>query len=309
MAFFKFRWPGRQQPAPDSAKPARRVASSPRSSQAAPSVEDMRRRARHRLIGAAVLVLAAVVGFPLLFDSQPRPVPVNVAIDIPDRDKVAPLVVPQEEPPARKAAEQPPASARDGAPASPAGGERPAPAPAERAASRPAGPAAAPEPPPAAAPKAEPPAQPRPDPRPEPHPEPKPEPKPEAKPEPKPEHKEPARAEPRPEPTAAHGDEASRARALLEGRAAATAPAPVRADAADGGRFVVQVGAFADIDKAREVQARLERSGLKAYTQNVDTKDGRRTRVRVGPFASRAEADKAAERVKGAGLAGAVLAL
>jgi DedD protein len=57
------------------------------------------------------------------------------------------------------------------------------------------------------------------------------------------------------------------------------------------------------------VRDKLERSGLKTYTQVVDTKDGKRTRVRVGPFGSRAEADKAAERVKGAGLAGAVLAL
>jgi DedD protein len=29
----------------------------------------VRKRAKHRLIGAAVLVLVGVVGFPLLFDS------------------------------------------------------------------------------------------------------------------------------------------------------------------------------------------------------------------------------------------------
>ncbi len=71
----------------------------------------------------------------------------------------------------------------------------------------------------------------------------------------------------------------------------------------------MQVGAFADVDKAREVRERLERSGLKTYTQVVDTKDGKRTRVRVGPFESRAEADKAAGRVKGAGLSASVLTL
>ncbi len=37
------------------------------------SVDDMRRRARHRLIGAAVLVALGVIGFPILFDTQPRP--------------------------------------------------------------------------------------------------------------------------------------------------------------------------------------------------------------------------------------------
>ena len=50
----------------------------------AESVEVMRRRARHRLIGAAVLVLAGVIGFPLLFDTQPRPVAVDIPIGLPD---------------------------------------------------------------------------------------------------------------------------------------------------------------------------------------------------------------------------------
>src|SRR6478752_7959215 len=60
----------------------------------AESVEAMRRRARHRLIGAVVLVLAGVIGFPLLFDTQPRPVAVDIPIEIPDRNKVKPLPVP-----------------------------------------------------------------------------------------------------------------------------------------------------------------------------------------------------------------------
>ena len=47
------------------------------------SVEVMRKRAKHRLIGSAVLVLIGVVGFPLLFDTQPRPIPVDIPIEIP----------------------------------------------------------------------------------------------------------------------------------------------------------------------------------------------------------------------------------
>ena len=58
------------------------------------SVEDMRRRAQHRLIGAAVLVALGVIGFPILFDTQPRPIPVDVPIEIPDRNEVAPMMVP-----------------------------------------------------------------------------------------------------------------------------------------------------------------------------------------------------------------------
>ncbi|EER60435.1 Sporulation domain protein, partial [Acidovorax delafieldii 2AN] len=126
-------------------------------------------------------------------------------------------------------------------------------------------------------------------------PEPKPQPKTEPKPEPKPapERKPPAT------------DDAARARALLEGRAVE----PAAAVRAEDGRFIVQVGAFADADKAREARTKLERAGLKSYTQVVDTKDGKRVRVRVGPLASRAEADKAASRIKGLGLTASVLTL
>ena len=88
MAFFKFRWPGQGEQA-QAEKPSKR----PRTPQAE-SIEVMRRRARHRLIGAAVLVLIGVIGFPMLFDTQPRPIPVDIPIEIPDRNKVAPLVVP-----------------------------------------------------------------------------------------------------------------------------------------------------------------------------------------------------------------------
>ena len=107
-------------------------------------------------------------------------------------------------------------------------------------------------------------------------------------------------------PRAREGDEL--ARPLREGRGQQPAQ-PAGAAAADQGRFIVQVGAFADADKVREVREKLERSGLKTYTQVVDTKDGKRTRVRLGPFDSRAEADKAVGRVKSAGLSASVLAL
>src|SRR5689334_8095961 len=84
----------------------------------AESIEAMRRRARHRLIGAAVLVLAAVIGFPLLFDTQPRLVAVDIPIEIPDRNKVQALPAPNA-PVAPTAAGRvtPPASATPVAPA------------------------------------------------------------------------------------------------------------------------------------------------------------------------------------------------
>jgi DedD protein len=118
---------------------------------------------------------------------------------------------------------------------------------------------------------------------------------------------EPRRApEPSPKPApkaAVQAADAARIEALLNDKAAAP-PA-----ASESGRFVVQVGAFADAAKAREARQKVEKAGLKTYTQVVQTKDGERTRVRVGPFSSRAEADKAAGKIKGLALPAAILTL
>ncbi len=261
------------------------------------SVEDMRRRAQHRLIGAAVLVALGVIGFPILFDTQPRPIPVDVPIEIPDRNEVAPLMVPgdQAQTDTGSRAEQ------DAGRASPVVPDAALDDGEELVINEPA-PLAVPKPPEPPRLVPEPPvATPAPAPKPEVKPEPKPEPKPEVKPEPKPERPKPAVSE------------AERARALLEGRAPVPAPAaaavPAKAEAAKQGRFIVQVGAFADGSKAAEVRSKLERAGLKTYVQVIETKDGKRTRVRVGPYESRDEADKAATRIKGMGLAASVLTL
>ena len=53
-----------------------------------------RTRARHRLIGAAVLLVIGVIGFPLLFETQPRPIPVNIPIEIPGKDVLPALRLP-----------------------------------------------------------------------------------------------------------------------------------------------------------------------------------------------------------------------
>ncbi|MDR7294900.1 DedD protein [Pelomonas aquatica] len=70
---------------------------------AADDVQALRIRARRRLIGAAVLVAAGVVGFPLIFETQPRPIPVDLPIDIPRKDTAPPLTVPTREPLAQQA--------------------------------------------------------------------------------------------------------------------------------------------------------------------------------------------------------------
>jgi DedD protein len=301
MAFFKFRTRGPQ------ANEGRNtgVAAAP-----AESIEAMRRRARHRLVGAAVLVLVGVIGFPLLFDTQPRPVSVDIPIEIPDRNKAKPLPLPAAPAPATSTAAPP---ANPPVAAKPSGGEMITEAAdgSEIAPSKPAPSAPLAETKPARMAEA----------KPEPKAEHKPEHKPEAKaePKPKPESKSEARADAKPETkaetkpetkaAAKAAEDAARARALLDGKTAAATAAKPTAAADENGRFVVQVGAFADADKAREVRQKLEKAGLKTYTHVAKTSDGERTRVRVGPFATRAEADKAAGRVKGLSLSAAVLSL
>jgi len=218
----------------------RRGGSTSQSQSGAPAenLDTVRKRAKHRLIGAAVLVLVGVVGFPLLFDSQPRPIPVDIAIEIPARQSVKPLAT------ATPASATPAPSA---APATPA--PDPAPAAVASVTPVPAAPAAA-------------------------------------------------------VPAASRlADDSARAKALLEDKPVASANAPTDL------RLVVQVGAFADAAKAREVRLKLEKAGLKTYTQVADSKEGKRTRVRVGPFASKAEADQAALKIKALDLPATILSL
>lgn len=211
MALFNFRWPRKNDEAES-------VAGAKRPSRLAQgeTVEAMRRRARHRLIGAAVLVLAGVIGFPLLFDTQPRPIPVNTPILIPDQSNTAPEVVSG----SQLAGQSPAPSGRVAASASLDDGEEvlsstprssgasassatPSVAPVVTAAAGAVGAAAvASQTRPAAKPEQKPEAKPKPEVKPEPKPEakPKPEVKPERKPEPKPETKPEPKPETKPKP-------------------------------------------------------------------------------------------------------------
>ena len=295
MAFFKFRKDGDEHTSPPPAPE---------------SVEAMRKRAKHRLIGAAVLVAVGVVGFPLLFDNQPRPIPVDLPINIPDKNTVKPLgnlpvanaaagskiidetAAPEASAPATPASSVAPQVAKPAVVTKPAA-SMPAPA-ASRTAVGTLGNA------PAAAPA-----------------------KPAAKPVEKPAEKPVEKAKPevpakplsvKPEPAKA---DFSKAQSLLEGKESFVAsstpsntPSSTPSSAPAGAvRYVVQVGAFSDVVKAREARIKLESAGLKTYTQVVTPKEGKRIRVRVGPFENKAEADKAAAKVKKLDLPAAILEL
>lgn len=266
------------------------VAASQESTSAA--VQAARTRARQRLIGALVLLSIGVVGFPLLFESQPRPIPVDIPISIPAKDGAPALTIPPPRPPASKvtaAAPAEPASEVITETRADAGRELPAPA-APVAASVPAnGPAAS-----------RPVAKPAPAVVPATVAAPTPAPAPAAIAKAKPEQPLPASA-PR---AASPGGEAQRARALLNGQAI-----PKPASAAAAARFIVQIGAFADAAVAREARLKVEKLGLQTYTQVADTPGGKRIRVRVGPYAERSEADRAVGRLRAAGLPAALLTL
>ena len=73
---------------------------------------------------------------------------------------------------------------------------------------------------------------------------------------------------------------------------------PTANAAVECSRFVVQIGAFAEDVKVKEVRLKLEKAGFKTYLNVANTKEGPRTRVRVGPFASKDEAEKIANKNK-----------
>jgi DedD protein len=74
-------------------------------------------------------------------------------------------------------------------------------------------------------------------------------------------------------------------------------------------RFIVQVGAFADESKSKEVRSKLEKAGIKTYTHIAQTKEGKRIRVRVGPFATKEEAQKTVDKIKSLQLSASVLTI
>ncbi|MBL8331974.1 MAG: SPOR domain-containing protein [Rubrivivax sp.] len=217
-----------------------------------------RTQARRRLIGAVVLLALGVLLFPLVFETQPRPLPTDIPIEMPRREASATA----RPAPVRPAPPPPVVEAPVAEPVAPAPAV--ATAPSAPAAAVPAS-SAPPEPPPRAAPA------------------------PVA-----------VASAPAPAPERA-------ARPASAPRVAAAPPAA--ASEARAGRFVVQVGAYTDAATLREVRAKVEKLGLKTYTQAVETEQGTRTRVRVGPFATRAEAEAASSRLKGAGLPGNLLVL
>jgi DedD protein len=243
-----------------------------------------KKRARRRLIGAIALVLAAIIGLPMILDSEPKPLADDIAIQIPSKDKPAQSEnrrpVPDSEPklsappdPKEEVVETPvapviatpvpkPAASTPVVPPKPAEVEASAEKKDEgRDGGKPAEPVK-----PAVA----------------------------AKP-PKPDSKTESEAS---EKT----DDTERAMALLEGKSD-----PKSAAEKKSGKFVIQVAALATKEKVSEVQAKLKNAGIDSYTQKVATDSGERIRIRVGPFSSRDEADKVRAKIGKLGMNGSLM--
>jgi DedD protein len=238
------------------------------------AVDELKRRARRRLIGAIVLALAAAVLLPLLLESEPKPLGDEVSIQIPpiDNGKFVNPLSPGKGSPSKGGSDAAPKNAApaasSAAPAAPspsgtqAEGKNSAAAEPSATRAAPAGAeqmsgetmSAAPTSSPSmAAPGATSPGA------------------------------TPSTAEPKKDP--------------------ATEPkaSNQQSDAAPAGAFVVQVAAFTDRYGAQAQARKLKQAGFPAYVEAVANGKGELQRVRVGPYASRDAAEAARAKLKRAG--------
>jgi DedD protein len=310
-------------------------------------VRQARQKARRRLIGAALLLLIGIIGFPLIFETEPRPVSVDVPIEIPAKDRVAPLATASQRPaqspavgspvPVETSASQQESASIDEEVNEPSlkpdGSALQAVAPVSSAPSK-AKEANVAETDPASAGRQEshelssatparmdrgaPVAD-----------------KPKSSLEDKASSENTTtskkttersdrheKADTVSKPPTGKPSDANAANAHADAKVKTqkskdtkVADAKVADDAksvdakSEEGRFVVQIGAFSEPASARDARAKVELMGLSTYTQVVESSSGRRIRVRVGPFSSKSDADRAAAKIKAGGLPAAVLKL
>lgn len=246
-------------------------------------IEAARVKARRRMIGMAVLVAAGVLGFPLLFETQPRPLATDVVVRSAGQPQAVAVLRPQAQPQSRPVTGQVMQPVPE-----PAEVVEP-PEPAVPASARAAGASARDETLAKAEARALEEARAKADAR--------------AREEAKARDEARAREQAKAKEDAKAKEEA-RARAALKGETGKAA-----AKVEEGTRYIVQVGAFSENDAARTARLKVEKLGITTYTQVVDTPAGKKIRVRVGPFTSKAEADKALDKLKKAGLGGNLLTL
>ena len=198
--------------------------------------DNLKRRARRRLIGAVTLTTVIVLILPMLLDSEPKLVGPEIELSIPDKDKIGEFESDLTAPPIVE-----PVSATSGV-ENVAASEV---ASTDANASSPASGTVAPQ----------------------------------------------LNVTPASAPSQAVGKENAESVPPLKTQQ----PAP---EVKIPPSFVVQIGAFSNVDSARQLQKKLSKLGIKVYTEKVKDK----TRVRAGPFATREAADKVRHKLEAQGL-------
>jgi DedD protein len=286
-----------------AAKPKRRKSES-RQSDSDELLVPEKKRARRRLIGAIVMVLAVVIGLPMVLDTEPKPSGKNIIIQIPSKELPAVSTernekVAEEDTPARDRARVPDENKVENKLSPPISVAETASSTASSAPAKPATTTAAAT-------------------------------KPPVKTETKPaqglanaasvkDDKSVGSKEPESKAadssTVEHSpnrDESTRALAILNGSAAASgssATEAAKSPAKENTRIVVQIGAFTTQEKVDELRDKLTSAGIKSYIQKVATSTGEKIRVRVGPFSDKESADKAKKQLEKLGLNGSLITL
>lgn len=230
-----------------------------------------KKRARRRLIGAVALVLAAVIGLPMVLDTEPKPLADDIAIQIPSMDKPARSSAShQTATPAKASADHSSEASSSTSEAASAKVVVPAPVnDSARQAVADAGQVNSPE----------------------------------TKPE--------TKSAPKPQKQAEKRDDSERARAILEGKAEPKAESKAADSKAGAekksGQYLVQVAALVSQEKVNELQGKLKSAGIASHTQKVTTQTGERIRVRIGPFTGKDEADKMRAKLQKIGLNGTLV--
>lgn len=95
---------------------------------------------------------------------------------------------------------------------------------------------------------------------------------------------------------------------ILEGKVDPTEPAAKPAKSSSvAGKYYVQIGAFGDAAKIRQLTAKLKAAGLPVLAEKVKTSKGELTRIRVGPAADAARAEMYRKKAESVGVSGKVI--
>ncbi len=290
------------------------------------NVDDLRRRARRRLVGAIVLALSAAVFVPMLLESEPKPLGEDVSVKIPPvdngkfvnklsarsgsdaakapaRGEPARVESPKQDAPKAEPMKAEPAASEPAPSSSPVPAPANAPPLSSGTVAAPAAADAATAPPKRSLadaeqkvllPSAKAPTAVTP-----------------------PVMKAPAVSAPpaaTAQPPKAEGPKAESTRPE-PAKAEAVKPEQVKTEAAkdaakpaaDASGFSVQLAAFSDDKGANSLSNKLKKAGYAAYTEPLTTSSGTKLwRVRVGPFATRDAAGAVRDKLKGDGYSGIV---